>query len=544
MIADMVEQGIFPQVDQAGEVFEELNETIINGGAAEALELIGLNAEEMQQRIASGGFEASSAVAEIASSLLAIDDNAVQAARTTEIFGGNMGLLGDEAREAALQLFAGADGTKEIGTAASDAADQIEDAASGMDRMKKAASDLGNELGTTVADGLDTLNALAKLDFSTAASSAADFGEALSTKVMGPASELLGPLDGLLNKVGLDLPNAFDLLDLKTDEFTASTGPAVAGAEALSTAAREGAPAMAELGGGAEDAAAAIAEAEAATEQLDAALQLFSGRFDEDQIMRRIEEDTIAATEAVKGLEAGTYTLGTGFDISTEKGRAAEAALEDLSGSLDTAITAYQNGTITGQQLADKHAIIEGAVREVAAAMGATQAETDELVAKYSTVPSQVSTTFVAHTQAAAGAVAAYAAAVLAVPTTRSTTITTYQQTVFRPTVNPDKRHGGGPVKAGETYLVGGPGAEELFTPDRSGMISDPSETRRILEGNPRARAMVGAGVGSPSGGGAGRRDPIVFEFGRSETDEFIMRLMRRALRNRGGDLDLTFRRR
>lgn len=538
MIADMVEQGIFPQVDQAGEVFEELNETIINGGAAEALELIGLNAEEMQQRIASGGFEASSAVSEIAATLLAIDDNALQASATAEIFGGNMGLLGDEAREAALQLFVAADGTEEVGTAASDAADKIEESASGLDRLKKAAVELGNEMAGPLVDGLDTLNSLADLDFGPAADSAGSFGESLASHVIAP----LGMFSDLTGRDPFGpLKDAFDELRGKTDDFAESTGPAVAGAEALSTAAREGAPRLEELGVGADNAAAAIAAAQAATEQLDAALQLFSGRFDEDQIMRRIEEDTIAATEAVKGLEAGTYTLGTGFDISTEKGRNAQAALEDLSGSLDTAIAAYQNGTITGQQLADKHAVIEGSVREVASAMNATQAETDELIGKYAAVPSDVSTIFHAETQAAMGAVAAYAGAILAVPTSRTTTITTYQQTVVRPTAN-DSRFGrasGGPVRAGEMYTVGELG-RELFVPDEDGQIIDHASTREILENNPGARALGGS-AGSAAGGAAGGRVVLELRSSGSDADEFLIRMLRKSLRNRGGNLDVVF---
>src|SRR5574343_350997 len=53
LIGEMVEQGIFPQVDQAGEVFEELNETIISGGAAEALQQLTGDAEGFTATIAS-----------------------------------------------------------------------------------------------------------------------------------------------------------------------------------------------------------------------------------------------------------------------------------------------------------------------------------------------------------------------------------------------------------------------------------------------------------------------------------------------------------
>ncbi len=538
MIGEMVEKGIFPQVDQAGEVFEELNETIINGGAAEALEQIGLSAEDMQQRIAGGGFEASSAVAEIASTLLAIDDNAQQASATTAIFGGNMGLLGDEAREAALQLFATADGTEAVGTGASDAADRIEESATGLDRLKRVAVDLGNELGTTVADGLDTLNALAELDFRSAASSAADFGEALGQR-------MLGPLGQLADKVGLDpfgpLKDGIDALTGKTDDFAESAGPAVAGAEALSTAAREGAPKVQELADGVTAAAGGMDQAKAAAEQLDAALQAFTDRFNGARVMRALEEDVAAATEAVKGLTASDYDLTTGFDITTEKGRNAATALEDLSIDTATLADAFIHGTATAGDLAAGQQRVEDTLRQVAAQMGLNESETDNLIARYGAVQSQIVTDALFHSENALAAVLAYQREIGAIPSYKSTTVAThFVSTGTRIYQTGGGFAEGGDVEAGVPITVGERG-EELFVPDQDGQIVTAEETRQLLRGNSQARTMA-ASRASAGGGGGGGSAPVqvVFQGSGSGLDGLFFDWLRKGIKNRGG-VDVVF---
>ncbi len=537
MIADMVEQGIFPQVDQAGEVFEELNETIINGGAADALEQIGLSAEDMQQRIASGGFEASSAVAEIASTLLAIDDNAQQASATTAIFGGNMGLLGDEAREAALQIFATADGTEAVGTAASDAATKIEESASGLDRLKRVAVDLGNELGTTVADGLDTLNALAELDFGSAASSAADFGEALGQR-------MLGPLGQLADKVGLDpfgpLKDGIDALTGKTDDFADSAGPAVAGAEALSTAAREGAPKVQELADGVTAAAGGMDEAKAAAEQLDAALQAFTDRFNGARVMRALEEDVAAATEAVKGLTASDYDLAGGFDITTEKGRNAATALEDLSIDTATLADAFIHGTATAGDLAAGQQRVEDTLRQVASQMGLNESETNNLIARYGAVQSQIVTDALFHSENALAAVLAYQREIGAIPAYKSTTVAThFVSTGTRVYQTGGGFAEGGDVQGGVPITVGERG-EELFVPKEDGRIISADETRQLLRGNKQAQALTSPDAMASGGGGAGPVQ-VVFQSSGSGLDGLFFDWLRKGIKNRGG-VDVVFR--
>lgn len=378
LIGDMVEQNIFPQVDQAGEVFQEFFEIVSNGQAADTLEKIGLNAEEMQRRIAAGGPDAAKATKEIATALLAVDDEGQQAADTTAIFGSNMGYLSDEARNAALELFATADGTEAVGTGASDAAAKIEGAASGLDRLKKLAVDLGNELGTTVADVVDLGNALAIADWDTFGDKAEAVGKKLATSLLGPMQELAGPIDRLGDKLGFDVPNAFDLLDGKIDR---------ANPKLLSHS-----DALKKTGDAAADAADGLGETKDAVQALDDQISIFSGRFDEDQVMRQLQEDTEKALESVKGLTGASYDLGTGFDISTEAGRAAQSAMEDLSGNLDNLIDLNHDHRLSAEEVAAGQQLVEGTLRDVAARMGLTEDETRQLIERYGQVPKSLVT--------------------------------------------------------------------------------------------------------------------------------------------------------
>ncbi len=383
LIGQMVERGIFPQVDQAGEVFEEFNEQINTGGAAEGLELIGLNAEDMLARLRAGGPDAAKATAEIAQQLLATNDNAVQASASASIFGGNMDLLGDDAREAALQLFATADGTAAVGSAATDAADAIEGSASGLDRLKKVATELGNELGGTVADGIDTLNSLAKLDFGDAADSAASFGDALGIK-------LLGPLGELADRVGLDpfgpLKDSFDELTGKTDELPPKLGSTI--------------EKMGETADASDDLADGFDGAAASADELDAQLRgLFD--FSADQLLRDIAD---AADDLAASFEDGagkTVGLGGAIDITTDSGRRLQDQMEGLTDKLIDAQVAAANNEITAGQLADTQSFLASEFDRVTGAAGLTTEEVEGLRQKYLAVPSKVTTDVTANTQSA-----------------------------------------------------------------------------------------------------------------------------------------------
>lgn len=473
LIGEMVEQGIFPQVDQAGEVFEELNETIVNGGAHDALQELTGDASGFEQAVAGGGFEAASAVAELASKLLDVDDNAKQAQLTTAIFGGNMGLLGDDAREAALQLFATADGTEAVGTAASDAATSIEESASGLDRLKKVAVDLGDELGTTVADGIDTLNSLAEMDFSAAADSAASFGEALGIK-------LLGPLGELSNRVGL---NPFGPLKDAIDELTGSADdvdfePAVAGAEALSTAAREGAPQLEDMADGVDTLTVSAEDAAAAVDELEAQLRgLFN--FNADQLLRDVAAAGDDLAESFKNGAAATVGMNGEIDVSTEAGRRLQGQLEDLNGTLVDAAVALANGDIEAADFARIQDEVTAQLGRTAGQADLTSSKVQGLTDKYNNQAAigSVVVDLVANDQATA-VVKNLQNALANLPSQKTVTVTTRNVIIAATAATAQARAKGGWTEG--LTLVGEEGPELIDVKGRA-FVHTAGETRQLL---------------------------------------------------------------
>lgn len=520
LIGEMVEQGIFPQVDQAGEVFEELNETIISGGAAEALEKIGFNAEAVQDAISKGGPEAASTVAEIAKQILLLDSEADRAAATTEIFGGNMGLLGDEARTAALELFATADGTTQVGNAASDAADKIEGSATGLDRLKRAAVDLGDSLGGTVADGLDTLNSLANLDLRDAAGSALDFAEGLAEIVTG-----LGPLSAI---TGLDpfgpLKDGIDTLSGKADELPPKLAHTISKLDETTTASED-------LSGGMYDAAGAA-------DELSAKLQgLFS--FSYDQLMRDIADATADVGASLEDGATKTIGMSGAIDISTASGRQLQSQMEALNGALVDASVAAANGDITTEQLAAAQTYLSSEFGRVTSAAGVTKDKVEGLRQKYMDVDAinSVTTDFVANTSTAIGNVTALQTAIANIKS-KSVTISA---SISGPTgISASgliRRARGGPVNKGQPYITSEEGPE-IFVPHEDGTIIPNSPTEDILAGNPRARSLVGTGVGAASTGV--QRIELVIGSDGSDFGRMVVRAARKGVKNRGG-IDVVF---
>jgi TP901 family phage tail tape measure protein len=110
-----------------------------------------------------------------------------------------------------------------------------------------------------------------------------------------------------------------------------------------------------------------------------------------------------------------------------------------------------------------------------------------------------------------------------------------------------ERRHGGGEVLAGMPYIVGGPGAEELFVPGTSGVVLSHAATMRALRS---PQPFGGGGLSVPGGAGAIdydrlaaalARQPIVVEVdGRTiatVTRSEHLRTGRRNARNAWGDL-------
>lgn len=335
LIGEAIDKGIFPQVDQAGEVFEEFNEIIRTGGAADALGQISLSAEDMQDMLARG--DGADAMALIAKRLLALPDPAQRAAAAAEIYGGNMALVADP--DNALELLAQADGWHAVGDGATDAADKTEAARSNLDAFQKG---FGAGLGPLL-DGLDS--------------------------TVGGIANVVGSLTGL------------------GDE----SDRAVAGADALSTAAREGVGPMGDLADGSGELADQLGAAAQSADELEAELHgLFN--FSADQLMSDIAaaaDDLAASFEDGAGKAVG---LGGAIDISTDSGRRLQDQMEGLTDQLIDAQVAQANNEITAEQLADTQSFLASEFDRVTGAAGLTAGQVEGLRQKYLSVPSEVTT--------------------------------------------------------------------------------------------------------------------------------------------------------
>ena len=468
LIGTAIEEGIFPQVDQAGEVFEEFAEMLRQGDSVDALEAIGLSAEEMQTKLADG--RGAEAMDQIATALLGVEDPARRAALSVEIFGGNMALSSDPDR--ALELFAQADAIRDVGDGASEAADQLQGTQTNIDKLKLGIQDLG----AAAAVGFDAF-----LGGGLVESSAATV-DSLAESFLG-IEDASARASGWLDEVSFGLLGA-------SDE-----------AKVLTPLVKDAGDGLGELGEAGADAADGIDDTTLSVEELDAALSAFSGRFTDDQVFRSIEDDAAAAAEAVAGLTSASFDLDSGFDITTESGRKAEAALEDLSGNLDDLIEGYQNGSIAAPDFAAGQAAVEQSVREVASQMGLTEAQTQVLIDTYAAVPDDLNTN-VGLTDNATSPLGKVRDKLEELTTVRRATVEvndnatsplqkikdkldsirskTVTVTSVTSSVRALERAVGGPSPAGVPTLVGEEGPE-LRVFDRPGYIYTAAETRALL---------------------------------------------------------------
>lgn len=488
LIGQAIEMKLFPQIDQAGEVFEEFREELVSGGSADALEELALDAGALQDALARG--DGAEAMATIARALLELPDPARRAALAAEIFGGNMALVADP--DLALQLFAQADGVKAVGNELETAADKIEDSRSNLEGLQRGAEGAGSAF----ADGLND--------------------------AVGVASE------GLIRFV-----EHMSGAEIGTREF-------VGGAEALSTAAREGSPQLDLMAMSAEELGDEFQRTKVEADQVKAALEGLT-QFGYDQSIRDIRDaaDELAASFADGNAKLVGY--GGAIDTTTSQGRTLQSQFEQLTSASIDAEVAYANGEITSLELARAQAEVGAQFDRVTGAAGLTQVQVDGLRAKYLNLPSQVTTKLSAIDESSA-VVQNLQRELGKLPTSKTVTITTRNVVVAAYAASTQSREGraaGGPVKAGRVYEVGELG-RELFMPDEDGTIIDHRDTAALLDGNPRAMAMAGGGgVGAGASGGAQEVRLVIGSDG-SAFGRMVVQAMRKETRNRGG-IDVVF---
>lgn len=485
LIGQAIEMKLFPQIDQAGEVFEEFREELVSGGSAEALEELALDAGALQDALARG--DGAEAMATIAKALLELPDPARRAALAAEIFGGNMALVADP--DLALQLFAQADGVREVGNELATAADKLEDSRTDLEGFQRGVEGAGSAF----ADGLND--------------------------AIGVASE------GIVGFVEL-LPG----VEIGTREM-------VAGAEDLATAAREGAPQLDLMAMSAEELGAEFQRTSVEADQVKASLESLVA-FGYDQSIRDIRDAADELTASFADGNAKLVGYGGAIDTTSSQGRALQSQFEQLTQASINAEAAYANGEITSLELARAQAEVSNQFGRVTGAAGLTQVQVEGLRSKYLNLPSQVTTKLSAIDESTA-VVQNLMRELGRIPSSKTVTVTTRNVIIAATAATAGKRAAGGPVRAGKVYTVGEEG-EELFLPDEDGQIVNATDTRALLDGNPRARALT-AGSGGGGAGGGEARGVLEIRAGSSDYERFLIDQLRKAVKNRGG-IDVVFR--
>ena len=339
IIGQTVQQGLLPNVDRAGELFEEFNIRLSELGTLdEPIAAIGLSIGDMQAKLANG--QGAEALAEISEALLAIEDPAKRNSLAIDIFGASIESASDP--DAVLRLLATADAVGEIGTAASDAVADLEAMQSGMDKLSKSVETGGRFLGEQ-ADAW-VFSRLTMIEYGASLIGVTDSLEEQRAKVSEAANEvnLYTNRADAMRSINAEVASSFD-----------GTAGAVEGVRASI----EG---------------------------------LFNFNF--DQSMREIAGATDALADSLASTDSAAVGLNGAIDITTEGGGQLQRAFENLAVQQQRNIEAFNDGKLTADEFSTANAGVESSLREVLSQSDLTAAQVQGLIDKYLATPDQVET--------------------------------------------------------------------------------------------------------------------------------------------------------
>lgn len=545
-IARSYNEGLLPTIDRGGELFEEFNIIMSEGtdDARAAVEGLNLDFDALRAKIIAGGPEARDAMNQILTAMVNLGDETRISDTALALFGMTIESATDKPEVIrALQTLVNTQ--LDVAGASEKATEQAKDMQTEWDKASRNIETLASKVGGV---GLRAFNDLyggieQVVDGFGLWGDASDnisgqmegLGDIIQTALLGPLGTVADDFIRWGGEIGSQVP-FWQSWRGETDKAAESVG--VVGNEVA-----QAEQAMVGYKARAQEAAGGTNELRGAVLDLDSALGQFMGRFDGDRVLRTMEEDAKAAIEATKGLTAENYNLTTGFDITTEKGRAAATALEDLSLDTGRLADAFIRGNATAADLAAGQQNVEATLRQVASQMGLNQRETDNMIARYGAVQREIITQALFQSGNALAAVLEYQRAIGAIPSQKTTTVATHFVTTGTKVYQTGGGFAeGGPVKGGVPIIVGEEGPE-LYVPDHGdGTIIPTDETSDLINNNHRARAMASAGVGASAGGGVQRIELVVGSDG-SALGNLVVRTMRKEVTNRGG-IDVVFKKR
>lgn len=141
--------------DKVADAFKEFSIRAVDGSETtkDAFSALGLNADDMAQRIGKGGKSARDATQEVLEKLGGVEDPALRAQIAVGLFGTQAEDLGDSLY--ALDIDTATAGMGEIAGSTEKMSDALAEAQSPFDRIKRSFSDIGTSLGTGMLPALD-----------------------------------------------------------------------------------------------------------------------------------------------------------------------------------------------------------------------------------------------------------------------------------------------------------------------------------------------------------------------------------------------------
>lgn len=494
-VASAFEDGLFPTLDRAGELFEEFTTEITDGTAQRAIEELGVDFRQLQEDVAAGGERGRAALQRVVEALQTYGTEADRARLGNEIFKASFEQVTDDAELLDRILLLLGDTTDAYAGSAEDAARSIEDNASAFTILQREVEEAGAEFG----------------DFIRWADEVAE----------------------------IDLGAPFDI-GAKVREWIGFTEDASDEAKRFKKSAEDAGRSTGEFGDEAGDAADEVdglsGEVDELRDELD---KLFN--FKPDQLMRQIYDAASDLADAFEDVDASAVGLNGEIDISTEAGRKLQSRMEDMHDASADLEIAFADQRISAGELKAGQSLLRSEFYRVAWQMGLTTAKADGLWEKYLDLKSVGTINTVVTTEIRnANDFSDYLRMLNSTPktiTTRVNSIGTGRsfapsrpRTTARATTRSLARAHGGPAE-GLTW-VGERGPELLDLPSGS-FVHNNHDSQRMIA------SAASSSTGSRSGGGMTRQAPTVIEIrsGGSAFDDALVEVLRKAIQNRGGNV-------
>ncbi len=476
-------------------------------------ETLGLNADVMGQKVAAGGGQAREALREVLNQLQGMPPSLERNSAAVDLFGTKAEDLGNALF--AMDLDTASDKFGEFGGSVEEASQKISEGVSTWDKVGKGISNLANGIGEAIGNIND--------------------------------DSLVGQLNGMFSQLELAKEQFLSTGDTTWLDEVRDKYPAMSSAvDEFIEAKRGEVEANQESNSGYTE---LIETMDSYLGKLQEAADTALGLHDSQRAYQQALDDGAEAIDdygkKAKATGEGLLANRDGFDRATESGRKMEEALDDIaSGALKAADYMDANGesiTDVNKHMADARTRFIN----TATAMGLSSAAANRLADELKLIPRKVTTTVELRDSAAKANLRALKRAIDNIP--RTITVSTY---VRGANIAPGGGGGHmflGQARGGISTTIGQAqtGGQRLGTTllnEAGPEIADLPNGSRVATAG-ATRAMLESGLvtlGPGSGGGAAPTRVVKLVSDGSEFSDLIIKTIRRAVSDEGGDVQLV----